>query len=136
MNNLPERIYGRDLGYQLAVSEGLLAHNIFEATNINVITGDLISHVMRGLREKIDKLIVGLKVCIFFALSDQLQQNIYDSIQTNWVIFFSVAPRLDKCPTKSGTLLPQKKFSVQRKFHVAKNLSLCYHSRQSCGCAT
>ncbi|KAL6580003.1 snoRNP complex protein nop56 [Orobanche minor] len=107
VNNLPKRIYGRDLGYQLAVSEGLLAHNIFEATMINVITGDLISRVMRGLREKIDQLIVGLK-----------------------------APRFDKGPTKSGTLLLQTKLCVQRKFHVAKNLSLCYRSRQSCGCAT
>ncbi|KAL6537590.1 hypothetical protein OROMI_026124 [Orobanche minor] len=78
VSKLPKRIPGASLGYQLAVSDGLLAHNIFEATEINVISGALITQVIRGLRMKIDKLVVGLE-----------------------------APRLDKGPTEFGMLLPQ-----------------------------
>ncbi|KAL6563203.1 snoRNP complex protein nop56 [Orobanche hederae] len=61
VSKLPKRIPGASLVYQLAVSDGLLAHNIFEATEINVISGALITQVIRGLWMKIDKLIVGLK---------------------------------------------------------------------------
>ncbi|KAL6493345.1 hypothetical protein OROGR_033104 [Orobanche gracilis] len=60
VNNLPKPIPG-NLCYQLAVSDGLLAHNIINATKIAVVVGELISHVMRGLRVKIVKFIVGLK---------------------------------------------------------------------------
>lgn len=40
---------------------------IAEAAEINVITGVLISEVMRGLQVTIEKLMVGLKVCVCFA---------------------------------------------------------------------
>ena len=53
-------------GYVLAVSNPTLVQTISFATRKNVIAGQIIDHVMRGLRVKIDKLIVGLEVCVYF----------------------------------------------------------------------
>ncbi|XP_017253132.1 uncharacterized protein LOC108223397 isoform X2 [Daucus carota subsp. sativus] len=49
-------------GYVLAVSNPTLVQTISFATRKNVIAGQIIDHVMRGLRVKIDKLIVGLEI--------------------------------------------------------------------------
>ena len=83
VNSLSELISG----YRLAISNALLAHNIYKATGKLIICGQVIQHVMRGLRVKFDKFIVGLEVCVFFPLSNHFQQIIYDSLITNLVIF-------------------------------------------------
>lgn len=72
MNNIPES----RSGYRLAVSNAFLARNISSATGKLVIFGHVIEHVMRGLRVKINKFIVGLEVCVFFPLTDHFQQII------------------------------------------------------------
>ncbi|XP_017220386.1 putative rRNA 2'-O-methyltransferase fibrillarin 3 [Daucus carota subsp. sativus] len=58
VNSLSELISG----YRLAISNALLAHNIYKATGKLIICGQVIQHVMRGLRVKFDKFIVGLEL--------------------------------------------------------------------------
>ncbi|KAK1394785.1 hypothetical protein POM88_013841 [Heracleum sosnowskyi] len=49
--------------YRIAVANHLLASRIFLATGISTIAGQIIDHVMRGLRVKIDqKFIIGLEL--------------------------------------------------------------------------